>query len=115
MDKLLNYQDILKQVLTNYVQQGATQANAPEHIETQLLFDDTHARYQVARIGWEGIKSIFLVIFYFEIKDEKIWVHRNISDYDIIGDLEVAGIPKTDIVLAFYSPRMRPYTDYAVA
>ena len=30
----------------------------------------------------------------------------NISDYDIIGDLEEKRVPKEDIVLAFLSPRM---------
>ena len=54
-----------------------------------------------------------MVIFHFEIIDDKIWVHRNISDYDIVGDLEERGVPKSDIVLAFLSPRMREYSEYA--
>ena len=56
-----------------------------------------------------------MVIFHFDIKDGKIWVQRNISDYDIVGDIEAEGVPKKDIVLAFLSPRMRPYTEYASA
>jgi len=115
MDKLLKYQTSIKKVLSTYKKQGAINPNAKEKLETQLLFDDTHNRYQVLRIGWEDIQHTFLVIFYFEIKNNKIWVQRNISDYDIIGDLEAEGIAKKDIVLAFHSPRMRPYTGYAVA
>jgi len=113
MDKLLKHKQIIKDVLTNYVSQGAVDPSAEEHIETQLLFDDSNMRYQVLRVGWEGIKSTFAVIFHFSIKDGKIWVQRNISDYDIVGDLEEKGVPKSDIVLAFHSPRMRPYTGYA--
>ena len=67
------------------------------------------------RIGWEGIKGIFLVIFHFAIIDNKIWIQRHISDYDIVGDLEEKGVPKEDIVLAFYAPKMRPFTGYAAA
>lgn len=115
MDKLLKYQTIIKDVLATYAKQGAIDKNAKEHVETQLLFDDVHNHYQVLRIGWEGIKNTFLVIFHFDIKDGKIWVQRNISDYDIIGDIESKGVPKKDIVLAFHSPRMRPYTGYAAA
>ncbi|MEL6718177.1 MAG: XisI protein [Bacteroidota bacterium] len=115
MDKLLKYQTILKEVLNEYTRQGAVDEEAQEHIETQLLFDDTHSRYQVLRIGWEGAKGIFLVIFHFAIIEDKIWIQRHISDYDIVGDLEAKDVPKEDIVLAFYAPKMRPFTGYAVA
>jgi len=56
-----------------------------------------------------------MVIFHFEIIDNKIWVQRNMSDYDIVGDIEEKGVPKSGIVLAFLSPKMRPYTEYASA
>lgn len=113
MDKLLKYQRIIKEVFTNYTNQGAINSNAQEHQETHLLFDDERCHYQVLRIGWKETKGTFLVIFHFSIINDKIWVQRNISDYDIVGDLEEKGIPKSDIVLAFLSPRMRPYTEYA--
>lgn len=114
MDKLLEYKSIVKEVLSAYVKRGAIDPNAREHKETRLLFDDERGYYQVTRIGWEGIHGIFMVIFHFEVTDGKIWVQRNISDYDIVGEIEAKGVPKTDIVLAFHSPRMRPYTGYAV-
>ena len=113
MDKLLKYQQIIKEVFTNYTSQGASAPNAQEHRETHLLFDDERNHYQVLRIGWKGTKGTFLVIFHFSIINGKIWIQRNISDYDIVGDLEEKGVPKSDIVLAFLSPRMRPYTEYA--
>lgn len=110
----MKYQNILKEVLTEYASRGAVDPNAQEHLETQLLFDDERLHYQVLRIAWKGIRNTFLVIFHFDIKNEKIWVQRNISDYDIVGDIEEKGVPKEDIVLAFHSPRMRPYTGYGV-
>jgi len=115
MDKLLKYQQFIKEVLTDYTQRGAVDPNHPEKIETRLFFDDERSRYQVLRIGWEDIQGIFMVIFHFEIIDNKIWVQRNMSDYDIVGDIEEKGVPKSGIVLAFLSPKMRPYTEYASA
>ncbi|HKK77110.1 MAG TPA: XisI protein [Saprospiraceae bacterium] len=113
MEKLLNYQKALREVLQSYLA-GGTIPQDPD-LETQLLIDEEGNRYQILHLGWKNSENVFLVIFYFEIKDGKIWVHRNISDYDIIGDLEEKGIRKEDIVLAFHSPKMRPYTGYAVA
>jgi hypothetical protein len=33
----------------------------------------------------------------------------------VAGDLEAAGVPKTDIVLGFQPPQVRPHTEYAAA
>ena len=64
---------------------------------------------------WRKDRQIFSVIFHFDIIDGKIWVQRNISDYDIVGDIENKGVPKSDIVLAFHAPQMRPFAEYASA
>ncbi len=114
MEKVNQYRQILKDVLTNYTldKSGYPQ---PNDVETQLLFDNQNDHYQVLRVGWRNRTQVFLVIFHFDIKDGKIWLQQNVSDYDIVGDLEAQGIPKSDIVLAFHSPQMRPFTGYAVA
>lgn len=112
MEKVERYRKILRDVLTAY---AAPRSIYPEPIETQLLFDPQHDRYQVLRVGWRNRAQVFLVIFHFEIRDGKIWLHQNATDYDIIEDIEAQGVPKSDIVLAFHAPELRPYTDYAVA
>ena len=114
MEKVNQYRQILKNVLTEYAldRSGNTQ---PKEVETQLLFDSQNDHYQVLRVGWRKQKQVFLVVFHFDIKNDKIWLQQNVTDYDIVGDLEAQGIPKSDIVLAFHSPQMRPFTGYAVA
>ncbi len=114
MDKVKKYRQILQEVLHEYTldKSGYPQ---PQEIETQLLFDTKNDHYQVLRVGWRNRSQIFSVIFHFDIKDEKIWLQQNISDYDIVGDIEAKGVPKSDIVLAFHSPQMRQFTGYAVA
>ena len=67
MDKLANYRQIIKQILTEY-----------------------------AAIPY------------------KIWIQRDGTEDGIATDLEAAGVPKSDIVLAFHPQRLRKYTEYAV-
>jgi hypothetical protein len=114
MEKMNHYRQILKDVLVEFTKarSGNTQLT---DVETQLLFDSEHDHYQVLRVGWRNRSQVFLVIFHFDIKNDKIWLQQNASDYDIVGDLEERGVPKSDIVLAFHSPQMRPFTGYAVA
>ena len=45
----------------------------------------------------------------------KVWVETDNTDYDFVEHLLGAGIPKTDIVLAFHHPSLRPHTDFAIA
>lgn len=114
MEKVDQYRQILKEVLTDFTK-ARTRNQPSSDVETQLIFDEHNDHYQVLRVGWRNRVQVFLVIFHFDIKNEKIWLQQNVSDYDIIGDLEAKGIPKSDIVLAFHSPQMRPFTGYAVA
>jgi len=112
MDKLTQYRQLIMEVLTNYVNMRKVSA---ENAEMITIFDQEKDHYQVLAMGWRKHERIYLVIFHFDIKDGKIWAQQNASDYDIIGDLEDKGVPKSDIVLAFHTPNMRKYTDYAVA
>jgi len=89
MDKLQKYQQIIREVLTHYNSMGAVD---PNHIER---------------------REMRLVIFHFEIIDEKIWVQHCATDYDIVEDLENKGVPKEDIVLAFLAPETWQHSGYA--
>jgi hypothetical protein len=114
MEKVEQYRQILKEVLTDFTKGRSSHLQSSD-VETQLIIDNQNDHYQVLRVGWRNRVQVFLVIFHFDIKNGKVWLQQNVSDYDIIGDLEAKGIPKSDIVLAFHSPQMRPFTGYAVA
>jgi XisI protein len=113
MDKLNQYQSVIKSVITEYA--TSRKVLNGENTEFQLLFDDTNCHYQLYRVGWEGLERIHYCIFHIDIKNEKIWVQEDATDYDIVGELEEQNIPKKDIVLGFHAPYKRPYTEYAVA
>ena len=115
MDKLKKYRTILKEVLKAYAADEINQKHKPDDMQMRLIFDTENDHYQALYAGWRNEKQIFSVVFHFDIIDEKIWVQRNISDYDIIEDIEKKGVPKSDIVLAFHAPAMRSFTEYATA
>jgi hypothetical protein len=52
-------------------------------------------------LGWHERKRIKSITAYVRICNEKFWIEE--------------GVPKEDIVLAFYSPMTRPHTDFAAA
>lgn len=44
-----------------------------------------------------------------------VWIQHDGTEAGIVDDLSAAGIPKDQIVLAFYSPRRRVHTELAVS
>ena len=45
----------------------------------------------------------------------KIWIQKDATEEGIATDLENLGVPKDKIVLAFHSPTLRKYGEYAFA
>jgi hypothetical protein len=54
-------------------------------------------------------------MFHLQIKNNKIWIHEDRTDFDIAGRLVDAGIPKSDIVLGFVEPLVRETEGFAMA
>jgi hypothetical protein len=52
---------------------------------------------------------------YVRIRDSEFWIEEDWTENGIATDLVLAGVPKEDIVLAFHEPKMRQYTEFAVA
>ena len=66
-------------------------------------------------IGWENDVKVHGCLVHLEIIDKKIWIHRDGLEDGIASDLVRAGIPKSDIVLAFHPPDVRKFTEFAVS
>lgn len=114
MDKLDKYRQIIQEVLTEYSSHKFLNEDKADEFERQVIFDTKNDHYQVANIGWEKFDRTFSTPIHIDIKNEKVWVQQNMTDYDFIGDLIEKGIPKEDIVLAFHPPYKRPYTGFGV-
>ena len=112
MEKLEHYRHIVQDVLK-------TIANIPYYtpeIVHEAVFDTVNDRYLIMSIGWkQPTYRLHFCLVHVDIRDGKIWIQRDGTEDGIAYDLEEAGIPKSDIMLAFHSASVRPYTGYAVA
>ena len=115
MDKIALYRQYIIEILTDYSKKTPASSHNASEMEEQLLIDTQNDHYQLLTVGWEGIRRVYYPVFHLDIKNEKIWVQEDATDYDIVGALEARNVPKSDIVLAFHSPAKRPLTDYAAA
>jgi len=114
MDKIKGYRDIIKEIFTHYAQTRIPNNNIDPGY--QLIFDDTNDHYLLYKTTWkEELRRVHFCIFHIDIINEKLWVQEDATDFDLVGELELKGIAKSDIVLAFHAPYKRQYTGYAVA
>jgi XisI protein len=110
MDKLIEYQNIIQTVLTEY-----SDRRSDAEIDSQCIFDPQRHHYQVVNVGWSNRHRVYGCVMHLDLKDEKIWIQYNGTEIDLAQELVDRGVPKTDIVLGFQSPFRRHMTDYAVS
>ncbi|MEM1392430.1 MAG: XisI protein [Cyanobacteria bacterium P01_H01_bin.150] len=110
MDTLTSYRQIIENILTEYVKVPYSN----RELESELIIDKKENNYLVMTLGWEGEKRVHGCIIHIEIIDEKIWIQRDGTEYGIANELVAAGIPKSQIVLAFHPQDVRQYTEFAV-
>ncbi|MBD2490550.1 XisI protein [Aulosira sp. FACHB-615] len=113
MDKIAHYQNLIKQILTEY-DRISSQVPDPD-IDEVLMFDDQRSQYLWFNIGWKNDKRVEAISVYVRIKNEKIYIEEDWTEEGIATDLLRKGVPKEDIVLAFHDPESRKLTEFAVA
>ena len=111
-NKTARYREIVKQLLEQYV--PIRYANG--EIENEAVFDADHDRYLVVSVGWQGYHRVEHNLIHLDIIDGKIWIQKDGTEDGIADELEAAGVPKSDIVLAFQPLENRILIpDYAVS
>ena len=117
MGDLEQYRRIIKQVLEQYYEMKVNRVKTHEEFEAsdRLALDEIRDEYLWFRFGWEDKKLVRHIIIYLTIKDSKVWVEQDLTNFCIVDDLLAAGIPQTDIVLGFHHPSKRPLTKFATA
>ena len=110
-DKVKKYQEIIQ----NFLAIQASYRSNKDGVETQIIADTINHHYQLLRIGWRNGRFVRGCRFHFDIKNDKVWIQENRTDIDVADELNEMGIPKSDIVIGFLSPKMREYGDYALA
>ena len=109
--KLKKYQKSILEIITPYAAIRYSNIDA----KNELIADKENHRYQIVTIGWDKSKFIHDCPIHIDIIDNKIWIQRNMTEIDLGRELTERGISKSDIVIGFLSPKMREYSDYAVA
>lgn len=111
MDKLNKYRKIIRELLTQYAEQPPSLGQ----VQTTALFDEQHDNYMVLDMGWDRTGRVHAVILHLQLRNGKIWIEVDGTETGIAQELLDAGVPKQDIVLAFYRPERRKLTEFAVA
>jgi len=109
MDKLENYRYIINQIVARHAQYHPSHG----HIEPIPVCDETHDNYLLLDVGWDRTGRVHAVVFHLRLKDNKVWVEWDGTEPGVTQELLDAGIPKDDIVLAFYRPERRSLTEFA--
>jgi XisI protein len=110
MDKLAQYRQFVKQILTEHAQISTT----TDTVKAELIFDSEHDHYQLAYVGWQGDRRVFGPVMHFDIEGGKIWIQYNGTEDSVAERLVEMGVPTSDIVLGFHSTFKRQFTRYAV-
>ncbi len=112
MDKLEHYQTLIKKILTEYHDWVSGSPNLTE--DNCLIFDDNHSHYIWMFLGWVNQKKMNHIQVHIRIKNEKIYIEEDWTEEGIATELLTLGVPKADIVLAFYPPEDRKFTEFAI-
>lgn len=113
MDTLSKYRQVIREVLQPYSKIEYAYVDA----HNTLVCDEEGDHYLILSMGWETNpkRRVHGCLIHLDIIDGKVWVQRDGTEDGVAGELEEAGIPKSDIVLGFHPPHVRPLTEYAAA
>ena len=111
MATLEHFISIVEATLEDYAQIQYSSGN----IERHTVFDRSKGRFLIMLEGWEGETRIHGFLIDVQIKGDKLWIERDGTENGVALDFERQGVPKSQIVLAFYSPAHRLLTDYPAA
>lgn len=108
MDKIATYRQYIQEILTEH-----SKLVWDKRITAETIFDLKSDRYQLIYVGWKGSHRVYGIVLHVDIIDGKIWVQQDGTEAGIANKLVDRGVDKQQIVLAFNSPTLRQYTDFA--
>jgi len=112
MDKTTRYRRLIKSLLTKYAELVSRQPDLK--VEPRLIFDEERDEYLWLQTGWSNNHRVHGATIHIKLKDGKIWIEQDWTEDGIATDLLKAGVPNSDIVLAFYDPEVRSMSEFAV-
>jgi len=107
MDKLNNYRQIIKSILTEY--DHLANRSARKKYQTCLIFDEVHDHYLWMSIDWVNQKRINNTHVHVRIKNDKVYIEEDWTEDGIASELLTEGIPKSDKVQDLHTPKDRDH------
>ncbi len=111
MERVDRWRENLKEILQRY----ADIPNRYKDVSSYLLVSDDLNHYMLMQEGWHQKQRFHGAVVHAEIRTDKVWIHYDGIEDGITDELVALGVPKANIVLAFYPPYVRPDTGYAIA
>ena len=113
MDRITRYQNLIKLGL----EKRRERHNRPPSngIDAMCVFDEERGHYLLLYVGWKDPHRVEKTMLHIRLHDGKIWIETDDTEDGFANELLRAGVPNSDIVLAFHPPHLRQYTDFAVA
>lgn len=102
----------IQEVIKEYLQNLRQPSN--QHITFVPVIDMKDLHFQIIGYGWENNRRVFNLLFHLDIIEGKIWIQEDKMEYSIAEKLVEKGIPKKQIVLAYFPDYHRKYTEYAI-
>jgi hypothetical protein len=113
MEKLLEYQTLLKRILREY--ERLYNLKPTPGVETFVIFDDERGHYLLTTLGWLPGRRVRRNVLFVRLRNGKFWIEEDWTEDGIATDFVQAGVPREDIVLAFHPPERRPLTEFTTA
>lgn len=111
MDKIKKYKTTLEDI---FKYQASIQVSNTPNTKMHLFIGQEKEHFILMNIGWQGKRYHHTLFFNVEIINNKIWIHEDNTDIDLVGKLLDSGIPKSDIVLGFVPVYARDIEGFAV-
>ena len=112
MAKIEEYRELIQAVLIEYCQ--LLDDKSDDETEVQTVFDTVRDHYQLVHVGFHGKQRQYGCLFHADLKNGKIWIQHDSTDLGIGDQFLMRGVPKNDIVLGYYTPTMRKFSEFAV-
>ena len=77
--------------------------------------DETTDRYVLQHVDFDGRRYKAFLLAHLEIQNGKIWILSDNTEEGLAPELATEGVPKNQIVLAFYPPSLRETGEFAIA
>jgi XisI protein len=105
------YADIIEAVLDVYTKIPYAHGD----LTCEAIFDRPRGRFVLITLGWDDDERVHQPLVHIDIVGDKLWIQSDNTEHGVAPELVQAGVPKSNIVLAFRPPEVREHTGYAVA